>query len=536
MDNGTYYLPHCDEEPQTLFRSDGTTFTLFCDHIESSSTGILVLPPNPETEGTCDPDEVCFYKRNLTSTCGSDSHRSEFSLWDNIGSRQAGNVTRDELQKIAKTLADILPVGNSGSSSGGGGGGQALAEFSCHAEEMYGKLAWSFFDMGLKPKNIITLGLDIIQGIFKAFFSLSDPLVSNIQNWIDTVDMEFSELNVCLDCTNNFEGSAICRALAKHSDIHRSMNTVTSIKNVAHKNVILKIIEAILNSTLSYYRNNVFDFVGNWGSLITGWQQAHRLCRTQWDFDHLDQPNGEEKEPDDEDDWYPRYDMQLRPGTTYGDLQSLKPLLDQAAGSDVGADANYVPEMGAAYVMDVHPRQVDLVRMHHAVDFVRCMGIWSRATKDHDGLGVQRTYLDGVSRTWSPPTDIKVDNDPPQAEPTSDSSQSQAYDYQKLLSMKKGFDIAKEDNFYFQSPRGQGSWIFVIDTGFSTGNWADVSCPFVVLLAPFTDLNFYRSIALPLRTQRVQGEWSDTWSNRRSASPGWTHCLFSAVGLTRAAL
>lgn len=436
---------------------------------------MLVLPPDPRTEGPCGPDEVCFYKRNLTSTCDSGSHPSKALLWDVIGSRQTGNVTRDELQKIAKTLADILPGGSS--ASGSGGGGQTLAEFSCGAEEMYGKLAWSFFDMGLKPKNIITLGLDIIEGIFKAFFSLSDPLVSNIQTWIDTVDMEFSELTICLDCANNFEDSAICRALARHSDIHRSMNTVTSVKNVAHKNVILKIIEAVLNSTLSYYRNNVFDFVGNWGSLITGWQQAHRLCRTQWDFDHLDQPNEEDKESDDEDDWYPRYDMQLKPGTSYGDLQSLKPLLDQAAGFDVGADSSYVPAMGAAYVMEVHPRQVDLVQMHSAVDFVRCMGIWSRTTKDHDALGVQAPDLDDVSRTWNPPvTDNKVDDDPPQAEPTSDSSQSQAFDYLKFLSMKKGFDISKEDSFYFQSPRGEGSWIFVIDTGFSTGSWPDVSC------------------------------------------------------------
>lgn len=476
MDNGTYYLPHCDEQPQTLFRSDGTIFTLFCDRIESSSTGVLALPPDPKTEGLCGQDEVCFYRRNLTSTCGSDSHPSRFPLWDSIGSRQAGNITRDELQKIAKTLADILPGGNSGSS---GDGGQGLAQFSCHAEEMYGKLAWSFFDMGLKPKNIITLGLSIIEGIFKAFFSLSDPLVSNIQAWIDRVDVEFSELNVCLDCANNFGQSAICRALAKHGDIHRSMKTVTSVKNVAHKNVILKIIEAILNSTLSYYRDTVFDFIGNWGSLITGWQQAHRLCRTQWDFDHLDQPDEEEKEPDDEDDWYPRYDMQLKPGTNYADLQSLKPLLDQAAGFDVGADSSYVPDMGAAYVMEVHPRQVDLVRMHNAVDFVRCMGIWSRASKDRNDSWIQRSYSDDVSKTWSPPaTDIK-DDDPPPSEPTSDSSQSQAFDYQKLLSMKKGFDITKEDNFYFQSPRGEGSWIFVVDTGFSTGSWPDVSCLFL---------------------------------------------------------
>lgn len=455
---------------------------------------MFVLPPDPKTKGPCDPDDVCFYRRNLTSTCGSDSHPSRFPLWDSIRSRQAGNVTRDELQKIAKTLADILPGGNSGSS---GGSGQGLAQVSCHAEEMYGKLAWSFFDMGLKPKNIITLGLSIIEGIFKAFFSLSDPLVSNIQAWIDTVDVEFSELNVCLDCTNNFGQSAICRALAKHSDIHRSMNTVTSIKNVAHKNVILKIIEAILNSTLSYYRNTVFDFVGNWGSLITGWQQAHRLCRTQWDFNHLDQPNEDEKEPDDEDDWYPRYDMQLKPGTTYGDLESLKPLLDQAAGSDVGADSSYVPAMGAAYVMDVHPRQVDLVKMHGAVDFVTCMGIWSRASQEHDKFGVQRTYMDGVSKTWSPPdTDIE-DDDPPPSEPTSDSSQSQAFDYQKLLSMKKGFDITKEDNFYFQSPRGEGSWIFVIDTGFSTGNWPDVSCFLHPSPSPFSPSEKVKTVLNP---------------------------------------
>lgn len=45
-----------------------------------------------------------------------------------------------------------------------------------------------------------------------------------------------------------------------------------------------------------------------------------------------------------------------------------------------------------------------------------------------------------------------------------------------ILSMKKGFEIPKEDNFYFQSPRGEGSWIFVLDGGFSTGSWPDVSC------------------------------------------------------------
>lgn len=109
----------------------------------------------------------------------------------------------------------------------------------------------------------------------------------------------------------------------------------------------------------------------------------------------------EEKEPDDEDGWYPRYDLQLKPGTTYGDLQSLKPLLDQAAEFDVGADSGYVPDMGAAYVMEVHPRQVDLVRMHSTVDFLRCMGIWSRATKAHNDLGTRRTYWDGVGRNWS---------------------------------------------------------------------------------------------------------------------------------------
>lgn len=394
-------------------------------------------------------------------------------MWDEIAPRQGPNITRDELQKTAKTLADILPGGNSGGSSGSG---QGLAQFSCNAEAMYGQLAWSFFDMGLKPMNIITVGLSIIAGIFQAFFSLSDPLILNIQSWIDTVDLTFSELTVCLDCANNFERSAICRALARHSDIHMSMNTVVSVKNVAHKNVILKIIEAILDTTLSTYRANVFGFVGNWGSLITGWQQAHRLCHTQWDFDHLNQPDEEDKEPDDEDDWYPQYDMQLKPGTTYDDLQSLKPLLDQAAGFDVGADASYVPDMGAAYVMQVHPRQVDLVRMHHAVDFVRCMGIWSKATKAKDSFGTQRTYMNDTSRSWSPPaTDTKEDDDPPQSEPTSDSWQSRAFDYQKILSMKKGFDIAKEDNFYFQSPRGEGSWIFVLDSGFSTGSWPDVS-------------------------------------------------------------
>lgn len=486
MDNETYYLPHCDDEAQTLFRSDGTIFTLFCDHIESSSTGVLVLPPDPQTEGPCGPDDVCFYKRNLTSTCGtsSQSEASRFELGD-TSTRQVGNGTLDALQNIAKTLADILPGGSSGSSGGSTGAGQGLAEFNCNAEEMYAQLAWSFFDMGLKPENIITLGLDVIEGIFRSFFSLSDPLVSNVHSWIDTVDTSFSELTVCLDCPNNFEHSAICRALARHSDIHRSINTVVSVKNVAHKNVLLQIIEDILRDTLSYYRNYVFDFVGNWGSLIKGWQQAHRLCRTHWDFDHLNQPDQDEKEPDDEDDWYPRYDMQLKPGTTYADLQSLKPLLDKATGFDVGADASYVPDMGAAYVMEVHPRQVDLVRMHPAVDFVRCMGIWSRATKDHGDFGAQRTNLDDVSRVWSPPsTHIKQDDNAPQAEPTSDSSQSQAFDYQKILSMKKGFDISKEDNFYFQSPRGEGSWIFVLDSGFSTGNWPDVSFSSRVIRLP----------------------------------------------------
>lgn len=295
MDNGTYYLPSCDDEPQTLFWRNGSIFTLNCIGI-TSDRGNYTLPPDPINRGICDEGQVCFWKRNITSStsCSTDSRRKRFAAFGDLEGKQT-NTTADDLQKIANTLADLIPT-NGGSSPSGSG--KTLTEFSCEAEGQFKQLGWSFFNIGLKQENIIQLGLDVIKGIFSGIFSSSDPLVTKVQNWIDTVDSSFSDVDCVLNCSSSsspFGGSSICRSLARHGDLHRSMNVVTSVKNVANTNLILAIIQSVLLNVISSYREHVFDYVGNWGSLITGFQQAHRLCNTQWDFEHLNEPNNQEK-------------------------------------------------------------------------------------------------------------------------------------------------------------------------------------------------------------------------------------------------
>lgn len=171
----------------------------------------------------------------------------------------------------------------------------------------------------------------------------------------------------------------------------------------------------------------------------------------------------------------------MKPGTSYAELTTLKPLLDQGAGEDVGGDASYVPAMGPAYVMEVHPRQVDLVEMHSSVDFVSCMGIWSTFPFSGDRYDnpYGRSIWDHLrSQQANQTSDSALDRHKQRGrdtigEPTSDSSIATDYKNLKILSMRKGFDINREPNFYFHSPRGQGAWIFVLDSGFSIDSWPE---------------------------------------------------------------
>lgn len=140
FDNVTYYIPSCSDPEQTLWRSDGSNFTLSCNNITLPSGDVIPVPEDPP-QGTCQTTTVngssaCFSRRfdwygsdgSFTCQYTSDSKRDTGSIYAN-------------LTAIADALALVKDVTSAASSAE-----QGLANVGCAAQQAFEAVSAYYFN------------------------------------------------------------------------------------------------------------------------------------------------------------------------------------------------------------------------------------------------------------------------------------------------------------------------------------------------------------------------------------------------------
>lgn len=316
LDNVTYFVPLCSDPPQTLWRSDGTNFTLSCNNITLAGGQIVPIIDNPP-DGECQPStvngDVCFSQRwNGTSTedgritCQADSSSRLFSRG------VPGDITGN-LSAIADALSEVKNVAGQVTSAAE----QGLSEVGCAAQVAFEQVAAYYFQMVQQELGIVAEAWSIIGDFFKMVLGLMTAVTTPVGFWINDTDEQFQTLA----CYVSDGDSAIWRTLSKHSALHQGINTLASLSNVITvSGLIEEIMKVVFGNLFAEYQ----QYITASGAITQGWTQAMRVCTTKWDIDSLQEPGNQEPEEDDEDDWLPRYQIYTTPDTSMAQLKAFE--------------------------------------------------------------------------------------------------------------------------------------------------------------------------------------------------------------------
>lgn len=320
---------------------------------------------------------------------------------------------------------------------------------------------------------------EFIKAFFNMMFTLNRQVLDPVNSWIDENDEAFQELV----CHIDDHSGRIWRAVEKHSTLHAGLNTLSSINGIINLNSVQSNNEAVMRSLIQSLYDRFSAYITSSGHLTQGWTQAWRLCTTNWDRGSLEDPQ-EEPDEDDRDDWLPRYQVFTKPDSSISSLRGLERVLDGE-----GWEAAYDGKVFKCYVVDLNIMQALLPNTMHFVDDTFRF-VWEGTvnnpafTESKFQTDVELEPFDfeefvsaGASGNTSESlqkgldSDRKDQNFDPASFPAPTGSErmsTPAGHYLKSLSQQKGQDLGSSEYYTYAEPRGEGSWIFVIDSGFDT--------------------------------------------------------------------
>jgi hypothetical protein len=218
FDGSDWFLPPCNGNSTTLFKSDGTKFTLFCDHIEADGV-VWNLPSDDELNPaktkqcvTANGVSVCFWKHFDDTGCtASTSTSTTLSV-------SIETCTEDPTDTIATpSSAQPTPTppptldtiaANLASSVG------ATGQVACGAAAPIAAYCGLHFSMALLPQNIADQGDDYIKGFFNTALGNTRDFNAAVTTWLDQVEQSFIDL-LCYVDTADGHRSRIWRAMTE---------------------------------------------------------------------------------------------------------------------------------------------------------------------------------------------------------------------------------------------------------------------------------------------------------------------------------
>lgn len=340
--------------------------------------------------------------------------------------------------------------------------------------------------MAQKQLSVIQKDIEMIKTIFTTIFGLNTHVTQPVHVWIDENDEAFQELVCYIDD----DGSRIWRAIEKHSSLHAGLNALNSINDIVNQNLIVLIVEIVLKDLIQSLYNEYAAYITSTGHVIQGWTQAWRLCMTKWDGASLENPE-EKPDEDDRDDWLPRYQIFTKPDCSIASLRGLERVLHSK-----GWEASYVGPLMKGYVVDLNIMQALLPNtmpfVNETYRFVwdgpgnksKATGPESQAGSEFKPFGFERFTSNWASWNASAGSDPGLYGDKmhqafnPSSWPAPTGSERISKprgSHFKSLSQQKGQDLGSFNHYTYAEPRGEGSWIIILDSGF------DVTHPVCIL-------------------------------------------------------
>lgn len=477
LDNVTYFIPLCSDPSQTLWRSDGTNFTLDCNGITLPSGDEFPIPEDPPFEYclkiTLNGVSVCFSKRydwdtdQGLVTCKLASESSLFHT-DSPGDLY-GN-----LSAIADTLSLVKNVAGAVTSTTE----QGIANVACAAQQAFQQTAAYYFNMVHQEMNIAKEAWHIISTFFHTILGHNMKVTVPVSMWIEETDRQLQTL-ACFVNTPEGRESRIWRIMEKHSSLHAGLNTLNSINNVVDVNFV----EAVLRLVFTGMSVNYQQYIVSAGSITQAWTQSWRMCTTKWDINSLERPEDEEPDEDDEDEWLPRYQIFTKPDASMSQLKSL----EHAVGGGGWEISSANPtDWIKGYVVDLNIMQATLPSSMPFVDSVYRF-VWdgssgSSIIQDDPSTSSQHSMLSssgngtrgvGPDKNGTHTSQFQKRDFDPSTYPEPTGSQRLAVDaghYLKTISQQKGQDLNDFTEYTYADPQGEDTWIIVIDSGFDVNH------------------------------------------------------------------
>ncbi|KAJ4421908.1 hypothetical protein N0V82_003405 [Gnomoniopsis sp. IMI 355080] len=464
MDNVTYFVPLCSDPTQTLWRPDGTNFTLSCSNITLSGGQVIPIIDNPPF-GQCQPSDVngdvCFTQRwNMTATeggsitCQADSDSRLFS-------RDIPGDIKGNLSAIADALSEVKDVAGQVTNAAE----QGLSAVGCAAQVAFEQVAAYYFNMVQQELSVVTEAWIVIGDFFKMVLGLMTAVTTPVGFWIDDTDQQFQTLA----CYVSDGDSAIWRTISKHTALHQGLNTLSSLSNViTFSGLIEEIMSVIFGSLFAEYD----QFITASGAITQGWTQAMRVCTTKWDIDSLQDPDKQDPEEDDEDDWLPRYQIFTTPDASMAQLKALEHAL---GGDGWEISSSNATDWIKGYVVDLNIMQALLPQTMPFISQTQRF-VWdgSESTsiiKDEPAGSTKRSTeaKSSLSNNTAKAHNHQARAFDPNAWSVPTGDQRLSLDnghYLKTISQQKGQDLDSFTDYTYADPQGEGSWIIVIDSGF----------------------------------------------------------------------
>ncbi|KAK4210917.1 hypothetical protein QBC37DRAFT_23498 [Rhypophila decipiens] len=511
LDNVAYFMnPYCDEEPQVLWLSDGTNFTLHCDRFELFNGTVLAMPATIADDVDCSGlglalDDICCLRRFNWVKTGEPTSNST-AEWCNA------DITPHSMFKTAardSTTAADDPISQIASKLGG------LPNFACEVSQAMLSLAVSIFSMGMATDNFMSAADDVIELFIATVTRQSDALLAQLNTWVHDVDQTMLELYCIVDTADGHK-SRIWRVLTHQHHLHVGMNVLLSVNRAGHVNWLVKVIISVLRLIIRGIALRFKFLIGAWGAVLEGMGQLSRTCNTNWKEPALRNPQDEEPEEEDEDGMTIRFWIEGSQLSSLAQLWTVEGTLGVPIGGVPDDNPQGPWEISAAsrdgsvppsLLIDLSPMQALMAKaaLTGTMTMAKLPG-WdqflsvSRDIPDTRGdPRPLRSGSDGKTAQVRPQPEVDhdildrnktseedkhgdnelaaaADPDPPPEKtypwiPLIDRVEfTNPSDQRPFISRPKGKD--EKWGFYsHHSSDGQGSWIFIIDTGFTTAQY-----------------------------------------------------------------
>jgi len=484
-------MPRCDDEPEILWLSDGTNFTVYCDRMVLFNGTLITMPPDVSVDTNCTGlglflEDACFWarwdKKPTEPTTNSTAPWCNAHIVPRFANRL--NILDDSpgvpLSEIANKLVDV----NS---------------WTCAAAEKMQQVAARFFNMMMEDLTVVKSVIDFIKAFFGDLYGDTDGLLVAVLGWIDQVDQAFLELYCFID-TEDGHTSRIWRGLLQHHNVHRGLNLIISIHHAVHLNLIEKILELILGMLFWGVRLRTRAFIGSFGAGMQSWTQIARVCKTNYTEPALERPQNEEpEEGDEEEGWMPRYLIEAGKGmTALSQLRAVEGVLGRPIGGVSDSDEDGPWEIGASasgsdispsLLVDLQPTEYLMAKSALGHMTISKRLSWNDAianpASDLDGPLLRLEVVEGRGgRKLGNDSDLggsdghgsrnKRDPTPPKEEdfvPLGDKADGGPRANQLTFISRPKKDNWDYSMYKYHSSQGQGTWIFFIDIGFTTAQY-----------------------------------------------------------------